>query len=138
MQSQSDLSHAYWWPHLPYPNHVLASLAHFSFSCLFGLLPKTFRLQNGSQNGSQNGARNWTPQKGAPVRTTKSRVPKKQNPNGTPKGGMLWEARLFYVALLFSSGFVDVRAYFGTNIVHISEAWAFIFYVFSGLHFSNT
>ena len=33
--------------------------------------------------------------------------------NGTPKGGALWSARLFYVASLFLLDFGAFRAYFG-------------------------
>ena len=35
------------------------------------------------------------------------------------------------------SVFLDVRAYFGTEFVHISEDWAFIFYVFLGSNFQT-
>ena len=43
----------------------------------------------------------------------------------------------FMLRCCFVSGLLDVRAYFGTKFVHISEDWAFIYHVFLGSIFKH-
>ena len=96
----------------------------------------SFRLQNGYQNEPQNGTRNWTPQKAAFLRK-KNPVFQKGDQNGTPKGGTLWSARLFYVASLFFARFLGLPSLLWTIICPHFRALGLDFLVFSRLRFQD-